>query len=108
MGVRLGRLRCKAKFLQGYGIGILGLKEEGCHRGKRNSHSQWSQKLDMRKWRQSFCLMLLEFFSILTNDNEGRGGLGSAPSPMHTNDTATCCPLPSTCSEILLPLERIT
>jgi len=40
VGVRLGRLRCKAKFSQGYGIEILGLRKGGWCRGKRNSHSQ--------------------------------------------------------------------
>lgn len=41
------------------------------------------------------------FFSILANDDEGRSGLGRAPSSVYTNDVAACCPLPSICSEFL-------
>lgn len=62
-------------------MGVLGLRGGGYHSGKRSSHSQWSQELDSRKWRQIFCLTLLDFFFHLTNDNEGRGGLGNEPSP---------------------------
>lgn len=109
VGVRLGRLRCKARFWQGYGMRVLGLRNDVCYRGKRSSHSQWSQKLDMRKWRQIFWLTLLDLLSsILTSDNEGRGGLGSAHSRMHTDNTATCCPMLSTCPEVLPPAELTT
>lgn len=69
----MGRLRCKTKFFQGYGTRIPGLRKGGGH-----SYSQWSQKFDMRKWRQIFCLMLLDFLFfflifILTNDKEEVG-----------------------------------
>lgn len=35
-------------------------------------------------------------------------GLEMSLPPMYANDTATCCPLPSVCSEILPLVELIT
>lgn len=106
VGVRLGRLRCKAKFLQEYGIGIVCLGEGGCHRQKRDSQSVESEPC-YEAVGQTLYLVLDFYFlvSVLTNYNEGKGSLGSALFPMHVHGIATCCLLSGTSSEILLPVE---